>query len=103
MVSQPNTPGKGKIQFTRDEVEKIKKELEMQGIPSTTLDDRNATANRVLESMENFPCIHLTCYASQDVTNPLKSSIYLHDGPLKLSEIMKKNLHCADFAFLSAC
>ena len=53
--------------------------------------------------MENFPSIHLACHASQHEEIPLKSSIHLHDGPLELSEIIKKNLRNADFAFLSAC
>jgi len=34
---------------------------------------------------------------------PLRSSIHLYDGPLELSEIMKKNLCNSNFAFLSAC
>ena len=102
-VSQPNTPGKGRIPFATDEISKIKKELEKREIPTCTLDDENATVNQVLESMEKFPCIHLACHASQHAEAPLKSSIHLHDGPLELSEIMKKNLRNADFAFLSAC
>jgi len=103
MISQPNTPGQARIPFARDEVEKIKNQIGMQGIPSSTLDGGNATISRVLESMEEFPCIHLACHASQHMETPLKSSIHLHDGPLKLSEIIKKNLHNANFAFLSAC
>ena len=103
MVSQPNTPGKGQIPFARDEVEKIKKQLEMQEIPLHMLDDKNATVSCVLEYMEKFSCIHLACHASQHAETPLKSSIHLHDGPLELSEIMKKNFHNSDFAFLSAC
>jgi CHAT domain-containing protein len=103
MVSQPNTPGMGKIPFARDEVEKIKKELGVRGIPSCTLEGEKATVGHVLESMEKFACIHLACHASQHAETPLKSSIHLHDGPLELSEIMKKNLRNCDFAFLSAC
>jgi len=103
MVSQPNTPGQAKIPYAWDEVEQIKKELEMREIPSCTLDNENATVDRVLESMDKFPCIHLACHASQHAETPLKSSIHLHDGPLELSEIIKKDLHNADFAFLSAC
>jgi len=103
MVSQPNTPGMAKIPFARDEVERIKKQLGVRGIPSCTLDDENATVNHVLESMEKYPCVHLACHASQHTETPLKSSIHLHDGRLELSEIMKKNLHNSDFAFLSAC
>jgi len=103
IVSQPNTPGMGKIPFARDEVEKIEKELQMREIPSFTLDDENATVSNVLESMEKFRCIHLACHASQHAETPLESSIHLHDGSLKLSKIMKKHLHNSDFAFLSAC
>jgi len=73
MVSQPNTPGKGKIPFARDEVEKIKKELGVREIPSCMLDDENATVNRVLESMDKFPCIQLACHASQHAEIPLNS------------------------------
>lgn len=103
MVSQSNTPGKAQIPFARNEVEKIGKQLEIRGIPSCTLGDENATVSRVLASMERFSCIHLACHASQHTSIPLKSSIHLHDGPLELSEIMKKNLRNANFAFLSAC
>ncbi len=35
--------------------------------------------------------------------SPLQTSIFLHDGPFELSEIMKKNLPNSGFAFLSAC
>jgi len=103
MVSQPNTPGKAEIPFARNEVEKIEKQLGTRGIPSCTLGDENASVSRVLESREKFSCIHLACHASQHASMPLKSSIHLHDGPLELSEIMKKKLCNADFAFLSAC
>ena len=37
------------------------------------------------------------------MTDPLKSSVHLYDGPLELSAIIKKNLKNSDFAFLSAC
>jgi len=93
----------GEIPFARDEVEKINKELRAREILSCRLDDKDGTVNRVLESMEKFPCIHLACHASQHAETPLKSAIHLHDGPLELSQIMKKNLRNADFAFLSAC
>ena len=103
MVSQPGTPGMNRIPFAKSEVEKIKKQLETRQIPFSTLDDEKATVQCFSESMEQFPCIHVACHASQDMTDPLKSSIHLHDGPLTLSEIIKKKLQNSDFAFLSAC
>jgi len=101
MVSQRNTPSMGEIPFARDEVKEITKELGVRRIPSCTLDDGNATVDHVLKSMEKFSCIHLACHISQHADALLKSSIHLHDGPLELSEIMKKNLRNAEFAFLS--
>ena len=103
MVSQPNTPGMYKIPFAKDEVEKIETQLKGQGISFSTLVNEMATVNHLLDSMERFPCIHLACHAAQNMIDPLQSSFYLHDGQLKLSEIMKKNLGNSNFAFLSAC
>jgi len=103
IVSQPLTPGMNSLPFVRSEVEKIKRQLEMRQISFSVLDDESATVNCLSQAMEQFPCIHLACHASQNMTDPLKSSIYLHDGPLELSEIMKKNLQNSNFAFMSAC
>ena len=103
MISQPKTPGRGEIPFARDEIERIESQLGMRRIPYSTLTDESATVSHVLKSMEEFSCIHLACHASQHTEAPLKSSVHLHNGPLELTEIMKKNPHNADFAFLSAC
>src|SRR6266540_2911295 len=103
MISQPKTPGRGEVPFARDEIERIESQLGMRRIPYSTLTDESATVSHVLKSMEEFSCIHLACHASQHTEAPLKSSVHLHNGPLELTEIMKKNPHNADFAFLSAC
>jgi len=103
IVSQPNTPGQTPIPYVAVEARTISEQLENQGISSITLNDERGTVNDVLKAMESFTSIHLACHASQNMTSPLKSSIYLHDGQLALSEIMKKNLPHSDFAFLSAC
>jgi len=103
IVSQPNTPTKASIPYAAEEARRITRQLENRQIPSVVLGDQNGTVKGVLKAMEFFPSIHLACHASQDTISPLKSSIYLHDGPLELSEILNKNLPYADFAFLSAC
>ena len=103
IVSQHNTPGQKPIPCAADEAKKITKQLEQRGISSISLDDQKGTVDGLLKAMTSLPCIHLACHASQNMINPLKSSIHLYDGPLELSEIMKKNLVHSDFAFLSAC
>jgi CHAT domain-containing protein len=103
IVSQPNTPGKAQLSGVVVEANRVAGQVEKRRIPSRTLVDRDGTVKDVLEAMKSFSSIHLACHASQNTTNPLKSSIHLYDGPLELSEIMKKNLPISNFAFLSAC
>ena len=103
MVSQPYTPHFEEIPSAKYEVEKIKKQLSVHGIQHLILEGEDGTVTQVLQSLENFRCVHLACHASQNLKDPLKSACYLHDGPLELSAIIKKNLPHADFAFLSAC
>ena len=103
IVVQPNTPDKPQILGVKDEANRISEQLAKRNISSITLGDEQGTVDDVLKAMESFTSIHLACHASQNKENPLKSTIYLHDGPLELSKIMKKNLLYSDFAFLSAC
>jgi len=103
IVSQPNTPDKAPIPYAADEAKRIAKQFENARICCITLTDESGTVEGVLKAMESLPSIHLACHASQDTTRPLESSIHLHNGPLKLSEILMKNLPHSDFAFLSAC
>ena len=103
MVSQPCTPNLEKIPSAKDEVEKIKKQLSVYGIQHLILENEDGTISQVTQALERFTCIHLACHASQNLKNPLKSAFYLHNGPLELLSIIKKNLPHADFAFLSAC
>lgn len=45
----------------------------------------------------------MACHGEQMVLNPLDSYFVLSDCPLTLDDIVKQNLHMADFAFLAAC
>jgi len=103
LVGQPDTPGLAKIPCTVEEVQQAHEELRKRGIPSTVYMSKDATADRVLESLQSYPFVHLACHASQGLKDPLDSAIHLYDRPLKLSEIMKKCLPEVEFAFMSAC
>ncbi|KAF8884225.1 CHAT domain-containing protein [Gymnopilus junonius] len=103
LVSQPDTPGLGQIPYTIEEVQKARDALDKRGIRSASYNSKHATADVILESLESFSCVHLACHASQDIESPLESAIHLYDKPLKLSDIMKKDLPNADLAFMSAC
>jgi len=66
------------------------------------LEGEVATISRVRLEMASHPLIHFACHASQDVEDPLGSGFYLHDGRLKLADIIKQSIKC-ELAFLSAC
>jgi len=70
---------------------------------SLCLKAEEATVSRVKEEMGSHSSIHLACHAKQDVGSPLNSGFYLHDGRLKLAEIMKLKIAHSELAFLSAC
>ncbi|PPR03815.1 hypothetical protein CVT26_000991 [Gymnopilus dilepis] len=103
LVGQPDTPGLAKIPCTVEEVQQTHEELSKRGVPSTIYMSKDATAERVMESLESYPFVHLACHASQGLKDPLESAIHLYYRPLKLSEIMKKSLPEAEFVFMSAC
>ncbi|PPQ78138.1 hypothetical protein CVT26_007522 [Gymnopilus dilepis] len=104
LVSQADATGLRRIPLTDTEVEKTFNELRRRGIRTAVHGSKAATIAAVSDKLDSFSCVHLACHASQGTKDdPLGSAVYLHDGPLKLSEIMKKNLPNAELAFMSAC
>ena len=102
MISQPATPNLPRIPGTTKEVLAIKKLLQNQDVQVLCLEGEAATVNQGITNMETHSCIHFACHAHQNTQEPLKSKFMLHDGGLELSEIIKKQLVGADFAYLSA-
>ncbi|KAI0825531.1 CHAT domain-containing protein [Irpex lacteus] len=100
LVSQPDTPGYGKIYGTETEVATIRNILSS----SKTLSRSQGTITAVLEDMKTHEWVHLACHGIQssdgDATN---SAFVLFDGKLKLSKLMSTALPNAELAVLSAC
>ena len=103
MISQQATPNLPRIPGTTKEVLAIKQLLEKHNVKVLCLDGKAATVEQGITNMETHSCIHFACHAHQNIQEPLKSRFMLHDGGLELSEIIKKQLIGADFAYLSAC
>ncbi|TDL24532.1 hypothetical protein BD410DRAFT_896734 [Rickenella mellea] len=75
-------------------------------IPSDSLDiltDTDATKDRVMSSLSDHSWLHLACHGHQENGKPFDSHFVLHDGPLRISDIISQNLKNSEFAFLSAC
>ncbi|KAF8961815.1 CHAT domain-containing protein [Flammula alnicola] len=101
--STPKFPNLGRIPGTTREVEAIQQRLERGAFHSLSLGGDSATIGQVMQEMESHSFVHFACHAAQDLENPLESGFYLHDGQLKLSDIIKKEIPNSDLAFLSAC
>jgi len=65
--------------------------------------DEYATTSAVLNTLPPSTIVHFACHGTQNVTDPLLSGLHLHNGLLKLSELMTIHLPKARLAFLSAC
>ncbi|TDL25213.1 hypothetical protein BD410DRAFT_718209 [Rickenella mellea] len=100
-VIQPNTPGATPLRGTIAELTYLQKHVPVSSLH--VLKGEDATTAEVLTGMEKYSWVHLACHGVQDQSDPMQSSLLLHDGRLSLSRIIQKRIPHADFAFLSAC
>ncbi|KAG8788690.1 hypothetical protein FRC12_014307 [Ceratobasidium sp. 428] len=86
---------------TKAELDEI--QAQATSIPFTRLDERAATGDDVLTAMQNHSWVHFACHASQNLDDPMRSALHLHDRDLDLATITGSQLNNAQLAFLSAC
>jgi CHAT domain-containing protein len=105
MLISPNTTDLPSIPFTRTEIHELKALVDQFAIDALLLEDADATTDRVKREMNAHSWVHFACHGIQDVNDPLKSGVHLHDGRLELLEIMRQKISESnpELAFLSAC
>jgi CHAT domain-containing protein len=57
----------------------------------------------VLSHLPTASIVHFACHGEQNLSNPMDSALILHDGRLKVSDILRTPMHDASLAVLSAC
>jgi len=72
-------------------------------VDALLLEDCEATIDKVKTEMKAHSWVHFACHGIQDMNEPLKSGVHLHNGRLELLEIMRQQISNPDLAFLSAC
>ncbi|KAE9396016.1 hypothetical protein BT96DRAFT_825397 [Gymnopus androsaceus JB14] len=93
--------GQNSLPCTKDEIKEIS--VAAPG-PLKILEDSEATVKAFLDELSSSHIIHLACHGKQDPADPLKSALYLYNGPVELSHFMQKqHLQSPRLAFLSAC
>ncbi|EUC60893.1 aromatic di-alanine and TPR containing protein, putative, partial [Rhizoctonia solani AG-3 Rhs1AP] len=104
-VGQANTPGQSALPGTARELAHVQAHMtdSSQDSQYSQLIGSHATVTAVLNAMEQHDWVHLACHAHQNVTDPIKSGFFLHDGTLDLAEINRRSFKGKGLAFLSAC
>ena len=67
------------------------------------LEGAEATTDKVKTEIKSHNWVHFACHGIQDMAEPLKSGVHLHNGHLELLEIMRQQIPNPDLAFLLAC
>ena len=101
LVSQKHTQGLPPTPGAIREMDSVKKILGADNC--IHLDGATATVSQVKQEMNTCSWVHFACIAAQNIEDPLKSRMYLHDGPLELLEITRLRIPQCKFAFLSVC
>ena len=101
LVSQTSALDGHQTPGTRQEIESVLKVLSPDSC--IHLEGSAATVSQVKQEMGRCNWVHIACGADQNVQDPLKSGMSLHDGRLELLDIMELRTPQCEFAFLSAC
>lgn len=103
-VIQPHTPGQSSLLHTEYELQKIEKHVPSSNLTRLGAPNAPATVEEVINHLRSSHVVHFACHGKQDASNPLNSSLILHDGKrLDMTQIMAQPLPNASLAFLSAC
>ncbi|CEL55876.1 hypothetical protein RSOLAG1IB_01888 [Rhizoctonia solani AG-1 IB] len=101
-VGQETTPGHSELPGVIKELACVEAHMQDKAGYSQLV-DHQATKISVLDAMENSDWVHLACHAHQNVVDPTKSGVFLHDGILDLTAIHRRSFKNKGLAFLSAC
>lgn len=99
ILGQSNTEGKKELPRAGDEVRRVRR----YSPKATTLEGPSGTRGAVLSGLLAHSWVHLVCHGHHDEAQPFSSHFSLHDGPLSLLDLIRKEAPRAEFAFLSAC
>lgn len=102
-ILQPATPVQAPLPGVDKERKIITKRASEANIVFDSLYGSEATVDEVLRAIPEYSVVHFACHGVQDLRDPLKSGLILHDDRLTLSKIMHTKLPNAQLAFLSAC
>jgi tetratricopeptide (TPR) repeat protein len=99
IVAMPKTPGLDDLESTAQEAEDIAGRSPAHEL----LMGPSATREAVAQAMPRHLWAHFACHGSQDLGEPFRGSLHLHDGPLSIIQITSLQLPNPVLAYVSAC
>ena len=109
VVGMPVTPGLPPLKYAAQEVSCVREHIPQADVyveSETDVTDRTPTTERVLALMPQCTVAHFACHGSNDLQDPSRSQLYLHDHadrPLTVAALSAIRLERAQLAYLSAC
>ncbi|KAF8998832.1 CHAT domain-containing protein [Cyathus striatus] len=102
-VGMPATTSLTPLPNVEGELAAIQKHFDSQPEKLSMLTSEDATVYQVSKALLKHTWLHFACHAEQNNDYPFHSTFFMHDGPLKLSKLMRLDLTRVQFAYLSAC
>ncbi|KAF8998833.1 CHAT domain-containing protein [Cyathus striatus] len=102
-VGMPATSDLAPLSNVKGELAAIQKHFDSQLEKLTILTSEDATVYKVSNALLQHTWLHFACHADQNDEYPFHSAFFMHDGPLRLSKLMRLDLTRVQFAYLSAC
>jgi CHAT domain-containing protein len=113
LVSLPDVKDLSPIPKAAEEADVIKRTVpsgsltclsgDQASVQTTTLSNDQASIQNVMEKLPGAAVLHLACHGHQSQDDPLSSGFSLHDGRLRLEQLMSLQMPKAQLAYLSAC
>jgi CHAT domain-containing protein len=82
IVAMPETPGLKDLESTEEEAADIARRSPAYEL----LTGPSATCDAVAQAMPHHLWAHYACHGSQDLRQPFRGALHLHDGPLSITE-----------------
>ncbi|MFJ1673132.1 CHAT domain-containing protein [Streptomyces bottropensis] len=100
LVAVEDAPGQVPLDGVTEELDVLARLLPPE--PLTVLRGAAATRRTVGDELARHSWVHFSCHGDQDLTEPSRGGLLLHDGMLTIGDISARH-HRAEFAGLSAC
>ncbi len=100
-VGMPNPSVHPPLPHAAVEIEVVRRSAEPE--LAVVLLDEQATVPVVIEHMRRHRWVHFACHGGQDLTDPARSALVLHEGLLTVLDVAALRIEGAELMYLASC